>query len=160
MANSSSYRSDVLSEVPHSDNTHDNMLNQSVQEMSYSEHSHIMDYPETIQNIDSSAQQDAMILSVYEQLSNQVTNYNKVNKDTMLSNESLTIELERYKERIKQFEQRQNINLSEREKLIDSQMDDMIRDRNEKFASFQTEIETLKHDLSKHIKEKEYLSNK
>ncbi|GJU21742.1 hypothetical protein Tco_1155084 [Tanacetum coccineum] len=37
MANLSSYGSDVLSEVAHSDNTHNDMLNQSVQEMSYSE---------------------------------------------------------------------------------------------------------------------------
>nr|GEU43613.1 hypothetical protein [Tanacetum cinerariifolium] len=33
MANLSCYGSDVLSEVPHSDNTHNDMLNQSVQEM-------------------------------------------------------------------------------------------------------------------------------
>ncbi|GKA48805.1 hypothetical protein Tco_0741763 [Tanacetum coccineum] len=46
MANLSSYGSDVLSEVPYSDNTNNDMLNQSVQEMSYSEQSYIMDYPE------------------------------------------------------------------------------------------------------------------
>ncbi|GKA62346.1 retrovirus-related pol polyprotein from transposon TNT 1-94, partial [Tanacetum coccineum] len=37
MANLSSYRSDVLFEVPISDNTNNDMLNQSVQEMPYSE---------------------------------------------------------------------------------------------------------------------------
>ncbi|GJY28157.1 hypothetical protein Tco_0403924 [Tanacetum coccineum] len=37
MANLSSYGSYVLSEVPHSENTHNDMLNQSVQEMPYSE---------------------------------------------------------------------------------------------------------------------------
>nr|GEY37078.1 hypothetical protein [Tanacetum cinerariifolium] len=36
MANLSSYRSDVLFEVPHSENTHTDMLSQSAQEMSYS----------------------------------------------------------------------------------------------------------------------------
>nr|GEY96681.1 hypothetical protein [Tanacetum cinerariifolium] len=36
MDNLSSYRSHVLSEVPYSKNTHIDMLNQSVQEMSYS----------------------------------------------------------------------------------------------------------------------------
>ncbi|GKC71593.1 hypothetical protein Tco_1117476 [Tanacetum coccineum] len=40
MANLYSYGSDVLSEVPHSENTHTDMLNQSVQEMSYSEQTH------------------------------------------------------------------------------------------------------------------------
>ncbi|GKF69287.1 hypothetical protein Tco_0202344 [Tanacetum coccineum] len=46
MANLSSYGSDVLSEVPYSDNTHNDMLNQSVQEMSYSEQTHLVNYPE------------------------------------------------------------------------------------------------------------------
>ncbi|GKC40327.1 hypothetical protein Tco_1052711 [Tanacetum coccineum] len=46
MANLSSYGSDVLSEVPHSENTHNDMLNQSVQEMPYSEQTHLVNYPE------------------------------------------------------------------------------------------------------------------
>ncbi|GJR81012.1 retrovirus-related pol polyprotein from transposon TNT 1-94 [Tanacetum coccineum] len=45
-ANLSSYGSDFLSEVPHSENTHTDMLNQSVQEMSYFEQTHIVNYPE------------------------------------------------------------------------------------------------------------------
>ncbi|GJT13709.1 hypothetical protein Tco_0860751 [Tanacetum coccineum] len=46
MANLSSYGLDVLSEVPHSENTHNDVLNQSVQEMSYSEQTHLVNYPE------------------------------------------------------------------------------------------------------------------
>ncbi|GKE98136.1 reverse transcriptase domain-containing protein, partial [Tanacetum coccineum] len=49
------------------------------------------------QYINSSAQQDAMILFVFKQRSNQVTNCNKVNKDNLIANESLFAELERYK---------------------------------------------------------------
>ncbi|GJU15384.1 retrovirus-related pol polyprotein from transposon TNT 1-94 [Tanacetum coccineum] len=112
---------DVLSEVPHSDNTYNDMLNQSVQEMMYSEQTHVMNYLENeitsdsniipysqylletqnaaIQDTNSFAQQDAMILSVIEQLSHQVTNCNKVNKDNLMANETLSAELERYKER-------------------------------------------------------------
>ncbi|GJS80378.1 hypothetical protein Tco_0730259 [Tanacetum coccineum] len=123
MANLSSYGSDVLSEVPHSENTHNDMLNQSVQEISYSEQTHLVNYPENeitsdsniipysqyllktqnaaVQDINSSAQQDAMILSVFEQLSNHVTNCNKVNKDNLIANESLSTKLERHKERIR-----------------------------------------------------------
>ncbi|GKA76576.1 reverse transcriptase domain-containing protein [Tanacetum coccineum] len=119
MANLSSYGSDVLSEVPHSENTHNDMLNQSVQEMSYSEQTHL--------DTNSSVQQDAMILSVFEQLSNQVTNCNKVNKDNLIANESLSAELERYKEQVKLLEERQNVDLSTREKLI---MDDIIHEKN------------------------------
>ncbi|GJS32040.1 hypothetical protein Tco_0530422 [Tanacetum coccineum] len=73
-------------------------------------------------------------------------------------NESLTAELERYKERVTIFEQRQNVDLNKREKLIDSQMDDLIRNRNAKLEAFQQEIDTLKETLSNNVKEKESLS--
>ncbi|GKA23993.1 retrovirus-related pol polyprotein from transposon TNT 1-94 [Tanacetum coccineum] len=46
MANLSSYSLDVLFEVPHSDNTHNDMLNQSVQGMPYYEQTHLVNYPE------------------------------------------------------------------------------------------------------------------
>ncbi|GJS28230.1 integrase, catalytic region, zinc finger, CCHC-type containing protein [Tanacetum coccineum] len=130
MANLCSYRLDVLSEVPHSENTHTDMLNQSVQEMSYSEQTHLVNYPENeitsdsniipysqylletqnvdVQDTNSSAQQDAMILSVFKQLSNQVTNCNKINKDNLMANESLYDELERYKEQFADFEKEIN----------------------------------------------------
>ncbi|GKD59682.1 hypothetical protein Tco_1297191, partial [Tanacetum coccineum] len=93
MANLSSYGSDALSEVPFSESTNNDMLNQSVQEMSYSKQTHLVNYPENeitsdsniipysqylldtqnaaVQDTNSSAQQDAMILSVFEQLSEQ-----------------------------------------------------------------------------------------
>ncbi|GJW18175.1 integrase, catalytic region, zinc finger, CCHC-type containing protein, partial [Tanacetum coccineum] len=86
-------------------------------------------------------------------MSNQVTNWNKANQETKTVNESLTIELERYKERVKTFEQRFNVDLNNYEKLIDSQMDDMIRDRN----ALKQEINSLKQTFSKHVTEKEYL---
>ncbi|GKC88840.1 hypothetical protein Tco_1149489 [Tanacetum coccineum] len=53
MANLSSYRSDVLSEVPISDNTHNDMLNQSVQEIPYSEPSHFVEHSENGMHSDS-----------------------------------------------------------------------------------------------------------
>ncbi|GJV43241.1 retrovirus-related pol polyprotein from transposon TNT 1-94 [Tanacetum coccineum] len=177
MANLSSYRSNVLSEVPHSENTHTDILNQSVQEMSYSEQTHLVNYPENeitsgsniipysqylletqnavVQDINSSVQQDAMILSVFEQLLNQVTNCNKVNKDNLIANKSLSAELERYKERVKLLEEGQNVDLITREKLI---MDDIFREKNEQFADFEKEINYLKQTLSKQSKEKELLT--
>ncbi|GJZ05216.1 hypothetical protein Tco_0538491 [Tanacetum coccineum] len=124
MANLSSYGSDVLSEVSTSDNTNNDMLNKSVQEMPYFEPSHFVEHLENeihsdsniisysqyliesqtvaVYDTNSSAQQDALILSMFEQLSNQVTNYNKVNNDNIISNETLSVELERYKEREKE----------------------------------------------------------
>ncbi|GJS47659.1 retrovirus-related pol polyprotein from transposon TNT 1-94 [Tanacetum coccineum] len=75
----------------------------------------------------------------------------KVNQETKTVNESLTAELERYKERVKTIEQRFNVDLRSCEKLIDSQMDDMIRNRN----ALKQEIDSLKQTLSKQVKEKE-----
>ncbi|GJY08738.1 hypothetical protein Tco_0375792 [Tanacetum coccineum] len=73
-------------------------------------------------------------------------------------NESLTAELERYKERVAIFEQRLNVDLNKREKLIDSQMDDLIQDRNAKLAAFQQEIDTLKQTLSNNVKENDVVA--
>ncbi|GJS89805.1 retrovirus-related pol polyprotein from transposon TNT 1-94 [Tanacetum coccineum] len=58
---------------------------------------------------------------------NHVNNWEKANKEH--NNKSVTAELERYKEQVKTFEQRLNIDLSSREKLIDSLMDDMIKEK-------------------------------
>ncbi|GJW97644.1 retrovirus-related pol polyprotein from transposon TNT 1-94 [Tanacetum coccineum] len=177
MANLSSYELDVLSKVPHSKNTHNEMLNQSVQEMPYSEQTHLVNYPKNeitndsniipysqylleiqnaaIQDTNSSTQQDAMILSVFEQLSNQVTNCKKVNKDNLIANESLSAELESYKEWVKLLEERQNMDLITREKLI---MDDIIREKNAEFANFEKEINYLKQTLYEQLKEKKLLT--
>ncbi|GJY38587.1 hypothetical protein Tco_0424951 [Tanacetum coccineum] len=103
MANLSSYRSDVLSEYL--------LETQNA----------------AVQDTNSSAQHDAMILSVFEQLSNQVTNYNKVYKDNLIANESLSVELERYKERVKLLEERKNVDLRTREKISN---DYIIREKN------------------------------
>ncbi|GJR85803.1 hypothetical protein Tco_0209814 [Tanacetum coccineum] len=86
-----------------------------------------------------------------EQMINHVNNWEKANKEQ--NNESITAELERYKERVKTFEQRLNIDLSSREKMIDSQMDDMIREK----LALKEQIDSLEQNLSKQIKEKESL---
>ncbi|GJU19623.1 hypothetical protein Tco_1152965 [Tanacetum coccineum] len=103
----------------------------------------------------SEAQQDSMILSVIEQMSEQILNHvnnlEKANKEQ--NNESITAELERYKEMVKTLEQRLNIDLSSREKMIDSQMDDMIREK----LALKEQIDSLEQNLSKQIKENESL---
>ncbi|GJW67694.1 integrase, catalytic region, zinc finger, CCHC-type containing protein [Tanacetum coccineum] len=108
-----------------------------------------------VQDTNSSTQQDAMILSVFEQLLQQVTNYNKVNKDNLIANESLSAKLERYKEWVKLLEERQNGDLGTKEKLI---IDDIIRDKDTQFADFEKEINSLKLTLFEQLKEKETLT--
>ncbi|GJV28697.1 retrovirus-related pol polyprotein from transposon TNT 1-94 [Tanacetum coccineum] len=69
------------------------------------------------------------------------------------NNELVTAELERYKERVKTFEQRLNIDLSGREKMIDSQMDDMIKEK----LALKEQVDSLEQNISKQTKEKECL---
>ncbi|GKF90980.1 hypothetical protein Tco_0274681, partial [Tanacetum coccineum] len=94
MANLSHYGSDVLAEVHNLDNVDNNMINQAVQ--------YVIELQQTVvQNSNSSAQQNALILSVIEQLKTQVVNYTKINLDNKSVNGTLTAELERYKEQVK-----------------------------------------------------------
>nr|GEU79419.1 hypothetical protein [Tanacetum cinerariifolium] len=58
---------------------------------------------------------------------NHVNNWEKANQEK--NNESLTAKLERYKELVKTFKQRLNIDLRTCEKMINSQMDDMIKEK-------------------------------
>ncbi|GJY13946.1 hypothetical protein Tco_0383255 [Tanacetum coccineum] len=177
MANISNYGSDVISEVPHSETYLNDMENQGVHAMQDFEQPPAVDFTdneihsdsniipysqylqetqqENVQDTHLQAQQDSMILSVIEQMSeqmiNHVNNWEKANKEQ--NNESVTAELERYKERVKTFEQRLNIDLSSREKMIDSQMDDMIKEK----LALKEQVDSLEQNLSKQIKEKECL---
>nr|GEZ45803.1 hypothetical protein [Tanacetum cinerariifolium] len=97
-ANLSSYSSDILSEVPQHDSyQNDDVINQSVQEMQNFEQSlidHVLDTEITsdsniifdeqylqqtqntiVQDSNSSAQQDVMIMSVFQQMSKQMSNH-------------------------------------------------------------------------------------
>nr|GEU93582.1 putative ribonuclease H-like domain-containing protein [Tanacetum cinerariifolium] len=64
-----------------------------------------------VQNSNSSAQQDALIFYVIEQLKIQVINCTKINLDNKSVNDTLTAELERYKEQVKVLKEGQNIEL-------------------------------------------------
>ncbi|GJZ12369.1 hypothetical protein Tco_0547599 [Tanacetum coccineum] len=75
----------------------------------------------------------------------------KANKEQ--NSESVTAELEKYKEQVKTLEQRLNIDLSSREKMIDSQMDDMIKEK----LALKEQVDSLEQNLSIQIKEKEGL---
>nr|GFA48762.1 hypothetical protein [Tanacetum cinerariifolium] len=61
-----------------------------------------------IQDTDSSTPNDLLVLSLVEQMTDHVANLDKKNQTNKMVNESLTTELERYKERVAIFEQRLN----------------------------------------------------
>ncbi|GJZ38665.1 hypothetical protein Tco_0585228, partial [Tanacetum coccineum] len=123
MANLSHYGSDALAEVHNHDIVNNNMINQAVQVMPSSEQSNVVNHSKTeitsdsniipysqyviesqqavVQNSNSSTQQDALILSVIEQLKTEVVNCTKINLENKSVNDTLTTELERYKEQVK-----------------------------------------------------------
>ncbi|GJZ01100.1 retrovirus-related pol polyprotein from transposon TNT 1-94 [Tanacetum coccineum] len=97
-----------------------------------------------VQNSNSSAQQDALILSMIEQLKTQVINCTKINLDNKSVNDTLTAELERYKEQVKVLKEGQNVDLKSKDNVSDS-------------CEQSVEIDRLKQTLSEHLKEKESL---
>nr|GEV28783.1 hypothetical protein [Tanacetum cinerariifolium] len=161
-------------EVSHSETYLNDMENQSVHAMPYFKQtpavdvsnnkihsdSNIIPYSkyleetqqENVQDTYLQAQQVSIILFVIEQMSeqiiNHVNNWEKANKK--YNNELETAKLERYKERVKTFEKRLNIDLSSQEKMIDFQMDDMIREK----LAMKQQVNSLEQNLSKQIKEK------
>ncbi|GJY28888.1 retrovirus-related pol polyprotein from transposon TNT 1-94 [Tanacetum coccineum] len=94
MTNLSHYGSDALAEVHNPDNMANSMINQGVQVMSSSEQSSVMNHSETEITSDSN-----------------IIPYSHVN-------DTLTAELERYKEQVKVLKEGQNIDLKKKESLM------------------------------------------
>nr|GFC82888.1 hypothetical protein [Tanacetum cinerariifolium] len=162
MANLSHYGSDNLAEVNNHNYIPNHLIHQEMQVPSTSEQSTILAQSNTestsdsniisnskymnesqyniVQNSTLPALQDDLILSVIKQLKTQVVNCTKINQDNTQVNELLTAELERYRNQ---------------ERVLKEQMND-----NQASTSYEhfLEIETLKHTLSEHLKEKESLT--
>ncbi|GKB21954.1 hypothetical protein Tco_0855877 [Tanacetum coccineum] len=137
MANLSHYGSDALAKVHDPNNVDTNIINQGVQYVTESQQA-------AVQNSNSSAQQDALILYVIKQLKSQVINCTKINLDNKSINDTLTAELERYKEQVKVLKEGQNIDLKSKDNISDS-------------CEQSVEINHLKQTLSEQLKEKESL---
>ncbi|GKF32476.1 hypothetical protein Tco_0102274, partial [Tanacetum coccineum] len=150
MANISNYGSDIISEVPHSETYLNDMENQSVHAMKDFEQTPVMDVTDNEITSNSNIILYSQYLQETQQANVQDTN---LQGTTRFNDLILTVELERYKERVKTFEQRLNIDLSSREKMIDSQMDDMIKEK----LALKEQVDSLEQNLSKQIKEKECL---
>ncbi|GJV70439.1 reverse transcriptase domain-containing protein [Tanacetum coccineum] len=145
MTNISNYGYDVISEVPHSETYLNDTENQSVHAMQDFEQTHVVDFT------DNDIHSDSNIILYSQYLQETQQENEKANKEQ--NNESVTAKLVRYKERVKTFDQRLNIDLSSREKMIDSQMDDMIKEK----LALKEQVDSLEQNLSKQIKENECL---
>ncbi|GJV85392.1 retrovirus-related pol polyprotein from transposon TNT 1-94 [Tanacetum coccineum] len=122
IANLSHYGSDALAEVHTHDNVDNNMINQVVQYVIESQQA-------AVQNSNSFAQQDALILSVIKQLKTQVVNCTKINLDNKSVNDTLIAELERYKEQVKVLKEGQNVDLKSNDNVSDSSSQAIETDR-------------------------------
>ncbi|GJS09798.1 hypothetical protein Tco_0366594 [Tanacetum coccineum] len=87
-------------------------------------------------------------MSVIEEMSSRVAKCNKVQQENGEINETLTAELERYKEEVKNFEQRKKFDLNDRENYIDGQLRQVIVDKNAKVADLKKQIHSLKLQLN------------
>ncbi|GJS71648.1 retrotransposon protein, putative, ty1-copia subclass [Tanacetum coccineum] len=116
----SHYGSDALAEVHNHDNVNNNMINQVVQVMPSSEQSNVVNHSETEITSDSN-----------------IIPYSHVN-------DTLTAELERYKEQVKVLNEGQSVDLRSNDNISDS-------------CAQSVEIDRLKQTLSEHLKEKESL---
>nr|GEZ55258.1 hypothetical protein [Tanacetum cinerariifolium] len=92
-----------------------------------------------VQNSHFPTQQDALIESVIERLKTQVVICTKINLNNKNVNETLTAELERYKDHVRILKEENNV-----DKILDS-------------CAQSVEIDNLKQTLSEHLKEKESL---
>nr|GFD02004.1 hypothetical protein [Tanacetum cinerariifolium] len=128
MANLSHYGSDALAEVHNPDNVDTNLINHVVQAMPSSEQSNVMNHSETEITNDSN-------IILYSQY---------INLDNKSVNDTLTAELERYKEQVKLLKEGQHVALKSIDTVLDS-------------CAQSVEIELLKQTLLEHLKEKESL---
>nr|GEU28836.1 integrase, catalytic region, zinc finger, CCHC-type, peptidase aspartic, catalytic [Tanacetum cinerariifolium]GEU94057.1 integrase, catalytic region, zinc finger, CCHC-type, peptidase aspartic, catalytic [Tanacetum cinerariifolium] len=112
----------------------------------------------TAQNSNSSAQQDALILFVIEQLKTQVVNCTKINMDNKSINDTLTAELERYKEQVKAQSQEKDTIIRKLKERIKSLSGHMKEDKMKmKLKAIKTINIELDHRVSKLVAENEHL---
>ncbi|GJR28452.1 retrovirus-related pol polyprotein from transposon TNT 1-94 [Tanacetum coccineum] len=111
-----------------------------------------------VQSTSSTAQQDELLMSVIDEMQSQVAKCNKVQQENKIVNETLSTELERYKEQVKIYEQRQSFELNDRDNYIDGQLRQVIVDRNAKVADFKKQIHSLKLQLNATVESHKTLS--
>ncbi|GJY93918.1 retrovirus-related pol polyprotein from transposon TNT 1-94 [Tanacetum coccineum] len=157
------YDSNILSKVPHNDNNHESdVLNSDIQELEYIENivsdnesydeltsnNNVIsyaDYMVTIGNdkdnyVPPLVQNNDRILSVIEHMKTQVEKCNMVNQETQSVNESLTSELDQYKERVKTLENESKRSDSDRDKCLDYELRTGICDRNIKVPDYENQV--------------------
>ncbi|GJW84922.1 hypothetical protein Tco_0158067 [Tanacetum coccineum] len=157
------YDSNTLFEVPHYDTYYDSvMLNSNIQELRYIENiisnnesydelkgnSDVISYTDymlTIRNDEDNyvpppVQKNDMMLFVIEQMKSQVEKCNKVKQDAKSMNESLTSELERYKDRVRVLAYTVKDGHSEQEAYLGRELYTSISQRKRQVSEFEKQV--------------------
>ncbi|GJV23362.1 hypothetical protein Tco_1376057 [Tanacetum coccineum] len=121
MANLSHYGSDALAEVHNHDNVNNNMINQAVQAMQSSDQSNVVNHSE----IEITSDSNIISYSQYVIESQQAA----INLDNKSVNDTLTTDLERYKEQVKVLKEGQNVDLRSNDNVSDSSTQTVKIDR-------------------------------
>ncbi|GJT54654.1 retrovirus-related pol polyprotein from transposon TNT 1-94 [Tanacetum coccineum] len=116
MANLSHYGSDALAEVHNHDNINNNAVNQAVQVMSSSQQSNVVNHSRDCERPSDTI---SLAYSQYVDLKSQQAIINLENKSV---NDTLTTELERYKEQVKVLKEGQNVDLRKSLALIETKL--------------------------------------
>nr|GEW40234.1 Gag-Pol polyprotein [Tanacetum cinerariifolium] len=145
------YDSDILSKYPNNDSYDELKGNYDV--ISYT------DYMLTIRNdkdnyVPHPIQKNDMTLSVIEQMKSQAEKCNKVHQESKSVNESLTSELERFKDRVGVLEYAVKDGHSKQEAYLSHELYTTINDRNRKVYEYEKQVlsqQTQMKDLNNHI---------
>ncbi|GJW76212.1 hypothetical protein Tco_0137894 [Tanacetum coccineum] len=98
----------------------------------------------------SSVPNDSLMM-IINYMHDQAAQCVSANKQNKVVNESLTVELARYKEQVAIYEKRATFELTEREQKIDEQMRIIITDRNIKEETLKRELHSVKVQLNSTI---------
>ncbi|GJT69607.1 hypothetical protein Tco_1028893 [Tanacetum coccineum] len=150
MANISSYGSNALAKVHNPDNVDNNMINQGVQVMPSSEQSNVVNHSETEITSDSNIIPYSQYVTESQQAAVQ-------NSNSSAQQDALILSLERYKEQVKVLKEGQNVDLKSKDNVLDSCEQSVEIDRlkqtlseqlKEKESLMQT-VTLLKNDFKK-----------
>ncbi|GKG45609.1 hypothetical protein Tco_0498055, partial [Tanacetum coccineum] len=114
----------------------------------FTSNSNVISYTNYMLNIGNDAdnyvrppvQKNDMMFSVIEQMKSQVEKCNMVNQETQSVNESLTSELECYKDRVRLLDYATKDGCSEKEAFLDRELRIAIGDRNRKVSDYENQV--------------------
>ncbi|GJT11301.1 retrovirus-related pol polyprotein from transposon TNT 1-94 [Tanacetum coccineum] len=121
----------------------------------YTSNSNIIPYDQYVEDNEdhvvqrnvSSVRNDAL-MSILDEMHEQGVQSRLANKPDMIINDSVTSELARYEELVREYEKQARFELTDRERKIDEQMRIIISDRNRKETSLKSELHSAQILLS------------